>query len=239
MKTKQVYYEDPYKTELKTTILEIQEGSDSLQNIILTETIFFPEGGGQTGDRGEIVGKNGNAKIEYTRTMNDEIVHQGKINGELKKGDKVVAKIDWNWRYKYMKIHTAGHLIHDVFMTLAKGLTPQKGSHGSKAFLEYSGTANPSLKETLQQKVGEEKEKGLPIITKETTVDELNKECHFIPANLPKDKKLRMIKIGDCPSMPDGGVHVKTTKEIGGVAINELSSGNDLTIIKYRVFGEE
>ena len=138
-----------------------------------------------------------------------------------------------------MKIHSAGHLIHDVLMTMAQELTPQKGSHGTKAFLEYKGSADSSLKEQLQQKISEVKEKDLPIITRETTYEELVKECLFVPANLPKDKKLRMIKIGDYSAMPDGGVQLKSTKEIGQIVINDLASQNNLVTVKYRVFGAE
>lgn len=238
MKTKQLYYEQPYQMEIETTIFNIEE-SGSLKNIILNETIFFPEGGGQPGDKGKIIGKNAHAKIEYTRTINGEVIHQGKVEGKLNKGDPVTAKIDWSWRYKYMKIHSAGHLIHDVLMTITQGLTPQKGSHGTKAFLEYTGSIDSSLKERLQQKVNEVKERDLLIITKETTHEELVKECPFIPANLPKDKEIRMIKIGDYSAMPDGGIQVKSTREIGQIVINDITSQDGIVTIKYRVFGEK
>lgn len=238
MKTKQIYYQDPYKKEIEAVIIAIEESAGSLiNNIILDQTVFFPEGGGQPGDRGEIIGKNGSAKIEYTRLVNDEIIHQGKIVDSLVKGDKVTVKIDWNWRYKYMKIHSAGHLVHDVLMGLVGGLKPLKGSHGKKAYLEYQGEIDVALKEELEKKVNEAVEKDLPIITKDATYDELVKECQFVPPNLPRDKTLRMLKIGDYSAMPDGGVHVKSTKEIGRVLITDLSFQGGIERLKYRVVG--
>ena len=238
MKTKQIYYQDIYKEEIEATIIEIQESAGSLlSNIVLDQTVFFPEGGGQPGDRGEIISKTGSVKIKYTRLVNDEIIHQGKMIDEFKKGDKVTVKIDWNWRYKYMKIHSAGHLVHDVLMSMVEGLKPLKGSHGKKAYLEYEGAIDVSIKEELEEKVNQAIEKDLSIVTKEASYEELAKECQFLPPNLPKDKMLRMLKIGDYPAMPDGGVHVKSTKEIDKVLITDLFSQEGKVRIKYRVIG--
>ena len=238
MKTKKIYYHDPYKKETKTVVVDIQENARSLlSGIILDQTVFFPEGGGQPGDRGEIIGKKGSLKIEYTRLVNGQIIHQGKMTDELRKGDQVTAKIDWNWRYKYMKIHSAGHLVHDVLMSMVEGLKPFKGSHGKKAYLEYEGEMDISLKEELEIKVNEAIQKDLSVLTKEATYDELVKECQFLPPNLPKDKMLRMLKIGDFPAMPDGGIHVKSTKEISKVLITDLLSQEGKVRVKYRVIG--
>lgn len=238
MKTRQIYYQDPYRKEIEAVIGEIQDSAGSLlSNIILDQTIFFPEGGGQPGDRGEILGKNSSVKVDYTRLANGEIIHQGKIIDALKQGDKVTARIDWNWRYKYMKIHSAGHLVHDVLMTLVQGLKPLKGSHGQKAWLEYEGEVDTFLKDKLETKIGEEVNKDLPILAKEDSYDELIKECQFVPANLPRNKSLRMLRIGNYPAMPDGGVHVKSTKEIGKIWIVNITSQEGKVNIRYGVAG--
>jgi Ser-tRNA(Ala) deacylase AlaX len=236
--TKQIYYLEPYKTETEAFISEVQENTGSmLKNVILDQTVFYPEGGGQPGDRGEIVGKDGIFKVEYTRMIKGEITHQGKTHGVLGNGEKIKAIIDWNFRYKYMRIHSAGHLIHDVLMSLVSSLKPLKGSHSSKAYLEYEGSMDVSLKDKLADLVKEAVGKDLPIITREASYEELVKECQFVPSNLPKDKSLRMIKIGDFKPMPDGGVQVKSTKEIGLVLITDIILQEGKTIIKYRVVG--
>jgi len=236
MKTKQVYYEDPYKTEVEAAVLEVRENTGGLlRDITLDQTVFFPEGGGQPGDKGEIIGKNGSAKIEYTRLANEEVIHQGKIVDKLIPGEKVIAKIDWKWHYGYMRIHSAGHLLHDVLMTMVKGLIPLRGSHGKKAFLEYSGNLDANIKDSLEKNVNLTLAKDLPIVSKETTWQELEKECQFIPSNLPRTKSLRMIKIGDYPAMPDGGVHIKSTEEIGKIWIANMISESGKVTIRYGV----
>ncbi|KKQ38425.1 MAG: Threonyl/alanyl tRNA synthetase SAD [Candidatus Roizmanbacteria bacterium GW2011_GWA2_37_7] len=230
MKTKQIYYEDSYQKEIKCNILSV-EPKGILLNVVLDQTIFYPEGGGQSSDKGHI----GEAKVEYVRLSDGEIIHQ--VQGELKTGENVTALLDWNWRYKYMKIHTAGHALHDVLMTMFEGLYPIRGSHGKKAFLEYQGELDASKKDEIEKKVNEALQADLPVNTKESTYDELEKECRFLPPHLPKDKPLRMIKIGSYAPMPDGGVHVKTTKEIGTIWIANISSQEGKVKIRYGVAG--
>jgi len=228
MNTQPLYYQDPYKTELNCKVLSIEQSTNFL-NVILDQTVFYPEGGGQPSDRGML----GDAKVEYVRLMNGEIIHQ--VKGNIQKDQQIKGILDWNWRYKYMKIHSAGHLLHDVIMTLTKDLTPIRGSHGKKAFLEYKGEMDLSLKDQIEQKVNQVSQEGLEIVTKESSYDELASSCKFLPPNLPKDKPLRMIKIGDFPPMPDGGVHVKNTKEIGKIWIANLTVQNGITNIRYGV----
>lgn len=230
MKTKQIYYEDSYKKELKCKVLSV-EPKGNLLNVVLDQTIFYPEGGGQPSDRGQL----GEAKVEYVRLSDGEIINQ--VKGELKSGQNVKAVLNWNWRYKCMKIHTAGHLLHDVLMTMFEGLTPTRGSHGKKAFLEYQGELDATKKDEIEKKTNEVLQQDLPVATKESSYDELEKECKFLPPNLPKDKPLRMIRIGNYPPMPDGGIHVKTTKEIGKIWIANITSQEGKVNIRYGVAG--
>lgn len=82
MQTKQIYYQDPYKTELECKVLFV-ESSGNLFNVILDQTIFYPEGGGQPSDRGTL----GDVKVEYVRIINGEIIHQ--VKGEIQEGMQV------------------------------------------------------------------------------------------------------------------------------------------------------
>lgn len=230
MQTKQIYYEDPYKKELDCNVLST-ENAGNLINVILDQTIFYPEGGGQPSD----IGTLGNTKVEYVRMVNGEIIHQ--VKGEMNQDDQVKATLDWNWRYKYMKIHSAGHLLHDVLMTMVKNLTPVKGGHGKKAFIEYQGEVDPHIKQKLEEEVNKTAQQGLEIATKFASYNELAKESQFLPPNLPKNKPLRMIKIGNFPAMPDGGVQVKNTKEIGKIWIANITFQNGITNIRYGVVG--
>ena len=229
MKTSQDYYANPYAVEIESRVLAIQP-QETVTNIILDKTLFYPEGGGQPSDRGMI----GNDKIEYVRIIDGELIHQTK-HSSLKEGDIVKATIDWSWRYKYMKIHTAGHLLHDVLMTIVSTIIPIRGGHGKKAFLEYKGEIDVSIKDKLEEEVNLVAQRGLDIKTKQSSFEELSQECSFLPHHLPKDKPLRMIKIGEYPAMPDGGVHVNNTNELGKIWIANITNLNGIANIRYGV----
>lgn len=234
MVTNQKYYEDPYLKILEGKVVSI-ESKGNFYNIVLDQTIFYPEGGGQPSDTGTLDSKGYSAKVEYVRLMDGEIIHQVKSSVGPKVGDVVKENIDWNWRYKYMRIHTAGHLLHDSLMTIYPNLIPLKGGHGKKPFLEYHGEINSSEVEKIVSVTNGFLEKDLPIVTKEASFEELEKECKFIPPNLPKSEKLRMIKIGDFDGMPDGGVHVKSTKEIGKIWIANIVVEDGKSTVRYGI----
>lgn len=110
-----LYYKDPYLREAESTVAKI-EVSEENTKVTLNETLFYPESGGQPGDRGFING------IEVTDTKKSE-------NGEsilyLEKGaenkirvkETVKQKLDWDHRYKFMKMHTAQHLLSGLLYT--------------------------------------------------------------------------------------------------------------------------
>lgn len=249
MKTNLLYYEDPYLKELKTRITAINQTPDGKYNIQLEATIFYPEGGGQPGDKGTIIGAGGTATLLGETGKDEKLLHKCTVEGTLKENDEVTLKLDWDWRYKYMKIHTAGHLIHDILVTLPEGknLKPIKGGHGSKAFIEYSGDiAEPlvvskveleKVKEKLEHEVVAAIKKNLTVVTGPGNVEELRSKGAFIPPNLPTHKPIRYIQIGDFTPMPDGGVQLKSVGEIGNVRITSLQSSNNLTKVTYQVIG--
>jgi alanyl-tRNA synthetase len=233
--TTQIYYQQPYLTELNCQVTRLEE-KGSQHMIELDHTIFYPEGGGQPSDQGELAGPNGKFRVEQVRTiMGGHIIHQGKLSGQLNVGDEVKATIKWPVRHKNMRQHSAGHLIHDVLMTLVPGLTPTKGNHGQKAFLQYLGVIDPGIKSELEAKIDEAIKQDLPIITRDTTYDEIAAKCRFIPSGLPRDKRLRLIQIGTFDPMPDGGVQVQSTGEIGKVILHSISPLENETVIRYGI----
>ena len=230
-----VYYDEPYLTELDAKVLRVeQKGSQYV--LELDRTIFYPEGGGQPSDQGQLAGQVGSLRVDHVRRTHDAIIiHQGKLIGELAAGEAVKMIIKWPTRYKNMRVHSAGHLIHDVLMTVSNGLAPTKGNHGPKSFLEYVGSLDPQMKDELESKINGFVDRDLPIITRYSDYDEIVKRCSFVPANLPQNKSVRIIQIGDFDPMPDGGVQVKSTSEIGRVILHNITPSHDRVVIRYGV----
>ena len=234
MSTEQIYYQEPYAEKLTARITAI-ESKGARHLVELDRTIFYPEGGGQPSDRGEVIGAGGRLKVDHVQSRQGRILHQGVLQGNLDVGEEVELELKWNARHHYMRIHTAGHLVHDVLMTLTDDLVPLKGNHGKKAFLQFKGIYEPENRDHLEQAVNQAVDEDHPIKMAESSYEEIQERCRFVPPNLPRSRDLRTLQIGDFDPMPDGGVHVKSTSEIGKVIIGNISTADDTTTIKYRV----
>jgi Ser-tRNA(Ala) deacylase AlaX len=228
------FYDKPYATEDDAEVVDVvAKGANTL--LELDQTIFYPEGGGQPSDQGEIVGPNGRLKVDFVQNKGGTILHQGKLTGTIQVGDRVHLSIKWNHRHQNMRVHTAGHLIHDVLLSMTHGLVPLKGNHGSKAWLEYQGELDSGLKDELERAVNEKVALDLPVRMSSSSLDEITATCQFVPPGLPKDKPLRVLQIGEFSPMPDGGVHVRSTREIGKVVVQDIACTDGKSTIKYRV----
>jgi alanyl-tRNA synthetase len=98
-----LYFDDPYKKEFETIVMKV-DGN----NVELQDTWFFPQGGGQTGDCGTI----GNASVVNVIAENGRIVHLLAQPPEFKVGDRVACSIDWEKRYRKMRLHSASHIVY-------------------------------------------------------------------------------------------------------------------------------
>lgn len=235
MNTQQLYYEDPASEQFSAEITSVDHLRGNIFAVELSRTAFFPQGGGQPSDQGTIEGPGGALKVKVVRSENDGIVHEGDLSGELHAGEEVSGSLKWPRRRKYMRIHTAGHLIHDVLTEQAPGLVAQKGGHGDKAFLEYRGEIPAEVAEGLQDAVNEVVKENLSVRSWESSLEELEELCSSLPPNLPGGKALRAIKIGDFDAMPDGGVHVAGTAEIGEVVIHHVKTEDGKATVRYGV----
>lgn len=229
-----IFIEDPYKTEIEAIIVDLQQNKD-LFNIILDKTIFYPEGGGQPSDLGTIEAPEGIATIKYVRSDGDVVIHQCTIKGQLNKDDKVLCKLDWKYRFNNMKAQTGGHIVHDAVMQVIKDVKPIRGSHGKKSYIEYQGIIDEKVIEKIQEKADSIIKENRDIVTEVVSFDELAKRCSFVP-NLPKNRPLRIVSIGNVEPVPCGGTHVRKTGEIEKIVITGITVSNGNSIVKYKAY---
>ena len=106
--TEKLFYKDAYQKTFEATVIECREGKNGYE-IILDQTAFYPEGGGQPGDIGYL--QTGDQKVEVTDTheKDGEILHF--CGQPLEKGRKVTGSIDWERRFDLMQNHSGEHIV--------------------------------------------------------------------------------------------------------------------------------
>lgn len=211
----QLYLQDSY-IKKSTAIVVNVEGTF----VYLDNTIFYPNGGGQPHDTGVIKTDTEDYNVISTMKMSGKIAHQIDKQG-LKPGDKIKAELDWDRRYKLMRMHTAAHILSAVFAKQAGALITGNQLDLEKTRIDfnlenfdrekmngYIAQANDIVNKDLQIKVYEMSRED---IEKESDMVKLAKG---LP---PMIKQLRIVEIENFDKQPDGGTHVKSTKEVGKI----------------------
>lgn len=109
--TIKLYENDSYIKEFSATVLSCEE-KDGAYFVVLNETAFFPEGGGQDADKGKI----GDADVLDVQIKNDIIYH--KVNKSFNESEEVTCVIDWETRFSRMQNHTGEHIVSGVIHSL-------------------------------------------------------------------------------------------------------------------------
>ena len=229
--TIELFRNNSYLKEHDTTISEIV--SDGL---VLNETIFYPEGGGQPGDEGSITINNQTIDIIGTRYTDNKLVHVIENIDGFKKNEEVKLNLNWIKRYSYMKVHTCLHLLCSIIPFPVTG-----GSIGDgRGRLDFDLETKPDKEEVLN-KINELINKDYLIHISSITDKELDDNPDLVRTMAVKPPrgsgKIRMIRIGDdIDFQPCGGTHVGKTSEINhvkSVKIENKGKMNKRIILKF------
>ena len=221
--TSEIFRNDPYKKECEAKILDFGDNW-----IILDQTVFYAEGGGQLGDTGLIKAGHQEIQIENTVKENDLIKHIFNSKFDFEIGDNVTCIIDWDRRYKLMKMHTSLHLLCSLVNAKVTG-----GSVGDgKGRLDFNLDFKPN-KEKLKDNLNDLIQGNHDITISWISTQELDKNPNLVKTMsvLPPrtNGSIRMVRIGDnIDYQPCGGTHVKNTSEIGLVEINKVENKGKL-----------
>lgn len=223
MSTDLLYLSDSYQKRATAKVLEIGE----LQNqtfVILDQTIFYAQGGGQPADHGTITGPQGQLEVSHVSYNGGQIQHKGKLSGELHVGDTVELAIDWPLRYTHMQLHTAGHVLDQAVKNVIPGIIGLDGNHGinGKNYVEFDQEITADHLPAIQQELDAVQMAALPISTEMTTKEELEERRVRLPFDLPTNKPLRIVQIGEYEPMPDGGTQLKSTAECWPITATQI-----------------
>ena len=221
--TSEIFRDDPYKKECEARILDFGDNW-----IILDQTVFYAEGGGQLGDTGFI--KAGKKEIQIENTINEDnkIKHIFNSKFDFEIGDNVTCIIDWDRRYKLMKMHTSLHLLCSLVNAKVTGGSVGEG----KGRLDFNLDFKPN-KEELKDNLNDLIQGNHDITISWISTQELDKNPNLVKTMsvLPPrtNGSIRMVRIGDnIDYQPCGGTHVKNTSEIGLVEINKVENKGKL-----------
>ncbi len=187
--------------------------------IILDKTPFYPEGGGQVGDKGSLSFAEGEVKVTDTlRTPGGVILHKVKDVGDLKPRKAVKATVDGGKRYSTANHHTATHLLHRALRIVLGEEVRQTGSYVAPDYFRFDYTHVGALKDDeiaeIEAIVNSKIKENIKVETFETALGEAQKLGAVALFGEKYGKKVRVIKIGDFSMELCGGTHVKNTGTI-------------------------
>lgn len=238
MMTKLLYLDDSYLKNMNAQILSFDELAPGRYRLVLDQTVFYPVGGGQATDQGKLTGENWEAKVLEVTIKDGEVRHIVSAKAPPVVGMKVTGEIDWERRYKLMKIHSGGHIVDFAVHILGYSpspLMPYKGDHGKKAFIAYKGKIDRDIRKEVEDKSNELVSKKLNITWCYSSLEDLQKDAIYIQPGLPTNKPLRKVTLEGVGSVADGGTQVKETGEIGKIEVISVTPQGEDTIISYRV----
>lgn len=238
--TELLYIENPDLFETYAKV--VARGGDSRGSyIILDRSIFYPQGGGQPADRGEIVYENDIINISNVRYEENEVRHyigDGSSANSKLEGQTVEIAIDQKRRERNAKAHTAGHLIAAVSESISPVLKAVKGHHfPGEAYVEFNGAVQDLdlFESELKKALDLEIKRGADVRMYDLEGDAARQFIENLPYSMPQTRKLRVCEINGHPASPCGGTHVKNLEEIAAINIAKCKCKKGKTKVYYDI----
>jgi alanyl-tRNA synthetase len=219
----------PNETAADSLAVSFVAEGDGSAHVVLERTPFYAEGGGQIGDRGELVGERGRLTVEDTQRAGDAIVHIGKLEGTLAAGDAVNARVDEERRWGAARNHTATHLLHralrDVLGEQAKQAGSWVGPDGLRFdFPSNAATSREALRD-VERRVNAQIRRDALVTPGEMSLAEaqaIGADMFFGEKYAPE--RVRVVRVDGYSAELCGGTHVAATGQIGSFRITGESS---------------
>ncbi|KAJ2558121.1 hypothetical protein EV175_000947 [Coemansia sp. RSA 1933] len=246
METKLKYFDDTYELEGTATVVQIVEGgatddealSKALSKyrhaVVLDQTLFYPQGGGQPADTGTItIGPAGTEfAVRHVFAHKGLVYHQGEFASDAQsaaQGAPAQMRVDRDRRLRNARCHTGGHVIFSVVRSMeAWGhMRENKGHHfDDGAYVEFQGILPPEeTVDGFQARIDSVVGRNAPVtVTTRNATDD-------------GGQPVRVVQVGDFLHNPCGGTHVTNTSEIGRIVIKKVArrTGQNATKISYRI----
>ncbi len=221
--TEKIFQTDSYAKECRATVLKA-EG----KFVVLDRTVLYPQGGGQIADTGKIISLNGEEfKAVFSKNLGDDVSHEVDREG-LGAEEKVKCIVDWQRRYKLMRMHTSAHLLAACIMKTTGALITGNQLDEKQSRMDFNvPDFDRELLKSFEAQVNGAIKSEIPITTSfmERGIALQNPALFRLKDVLPKDIPiLRIVAIGEFDIQADGGTHVANTHEIGKFKIVDFKN---------------
>ncbi len=228
--TEELFRADARLTECAARVVALGE-----RGVQLDRTVFYPQGGGQAGDAGELILRDGTSlAIADTRKgdVPGSIVHLAAAPADalarLHLGDEVTARIDWQRRHRHMRFHTATHLL------CALVPHPVDGCSITADYARLDFHMNEPLdKEALSAGIARFVAAAHPVRQRWITDAELDADPSLVRSmsvQPPRGSgRVRLLEIEGVDLQPCGGTHVANTAEVGAMIVRKIEKKSAMT----------
>jgi Ser-tRNA(Ala) deacylase AlaX len=220
--TRLLYLENMYQL---TAQAHVEEINTTKTIIILDQTVFYPQGGGQPADKGFIKSGTGTFEVHSVYSQNGIVQHEGMFqSGYFAPGEIVNLEVQQDLRELHNRNHTSGHLIDYALLNLGYTLESAKAYHFPQGpYVEYVGTLDQQEREQLQAKL---EESANNIIKQALAV-----RVYF----LNNDPKKRVMAVTGYAPILCGGTHVHSTQDIKHITIRKIKNEKGNLRVSYAV----
>ena len=219
MKTKRLYEMDPYQVSMEAVVKECILQNE--EKLIFDQTVFYPEGGGEPGDKGCLYIENEPGEwilwteVTDTREENGEIVHY--VKKPLPVGTKIRGEIQWKTRYAYMQNHTGEHMVsgrvHEKYGYDNVGFHMSKDS----VVIDFNGELNWEQLMEIEEEVNQGVDDNLSVKVEYPSRDELSGMVYRSKKEILG--QVRIVTVPGYDSCACCGMHVAKTSEIQMIKI--------------------
>ncbi len=222
----ELFREDAYLRSCQARVLEVVSGDNV--GLVLDQTVFYAEGGGQPGDSGSLILTDG-SEIVVTNTIKHPdgagILHVLATDAPIPElGSQVTCQIDWERRHKHMRFHSCLHLLCSL---VDGGVTG--GSIGTdKARLDFDLQDTTLDKEHLTRELNRLVTEAHPLQARWITEAEMQSQPDLVRTMSVKppsgEGRVRLMEVADVDLQACGGTHVANTSEIGTVKVGKIEN---------------
>src|SRR5262245_27713072 len=219
--TKLLYHADSYLRTFAAKVVAMEHSA-----LALEQTAFFPGGGGQMADRGALVWNGARLPLTGLSKHGDVVCHAAEAEAGERPGvgETVTGELDWDFRYRMMRTHTALHVLCGVIFKDFGAQVTGGQMYPDRARMDFSMELfTPELVRDIElcvnEKLVEDHVVKVYALLREQAFkipDLIRTKINLLP---PEITSIRIVEIAGVDVQADGGTHVHSTREVGGIRV--------------------